>query len=160
MNYYQYRDEYYDYDYDGDNGGYDGDDDEDYGDDDSCYNYHYKYNDYDYDGDDGGDGADYDKDVSWAPAVLESRIIVINIMIMIMMRMIVMMMTMIRGHLLAFTRYCLYQYCMACIETKDGRGGGDTVLRNRVGDEEEEWGAQTKGVFANNSIDSCTKASN
>jgi len=39
-------------------------------------------------------------------------------------------------------------------------GGGNTVLRNRVGDEEGKWSAQTMGVFANNSIDSCTKASN
>jgi len=30
-------------------------------------------------------------------------------------------------------------------------------LPNGVGDEGEEWGAHTKGVFANNRIDLCTK---
>ena len=40
-----------------------------------------------------------------------------------------------------------------------GWSGGNTVLRNSVGDEGGWWGAQTKGVFANSSIDSCTKAS-
>jgi len=39
---------------------------------------------------------------------------------------------------------------------KKGWPGGNIVLRNSVGDEGEEWGAQTKGVFASNSIDSCT----
>jgi len=34
------------------------------------------------------------------------------------------------------------------------------MLRNSVSDEGAEWGAQTSGVFANNSIDYCTKASN
>jgi len=48
---------------------------------------------------------------------------------------------------------------MACVAIKYGRGG-NTILRNSVGGEGGEWGAQTKGVFANNSIDSCTKASN
>jgi len=38
--------------------------------------------------------------------------------------------------------------------------GGNTVLHNSVGDEGGERGAQTKGVFANTSIDSCTKAYN
>jgi len=38
--------------------------------------------------------------------------------------------------------------------------GGHIVLRNSVGGEGGERGAQTKGVFANHSIDSCTKASN
>ena len=38
--------------------------------------------------------------------------------------------------------------------------GGHIVLRNSVGGEGGERGAQTKGVFASNSIDSCTKASN
>jgi len=33
-------------------------------------------------------------------------------------------------------------------------------LRNGVGDEDGEWGAQIRWVFANNSIDSCIKASN
>jgi len=37
--------------------------------------------------------------------------------------------------------------------------GENTVLRNRVGDEGGEWGAYTKGVFANNDLHSCTKAS-
>jgi len=37
--------------------------------------------------------------------------------------------------------------------------GGKLYLRNSVGNEGGEWGAQTKGVFGNNSIDSCTKAS-
>jgi len=37
--------------------------------------------------------------------------------------------------------------------------GGKTVLRNSVVDEGGGCGAQTKGVFANNSIDSCRKAS-
>ena len=41
-----------------------------------------------------------------------------------------------------------------------GWSGGSTVLRNSVGDEGGEWGAQPKGVFAGDSIDSCTKASN
>jgi len=35
----------------------------------------------------------------------------------------------------------------------------NTILRNSVGDE-EGGGAQTTGVFANHSIDSCTQASN
>jgi len=35
---------------------------------------------------------------------------------------------------------------------------GNDVSRNRVGDEGVEVGAQTKRVFANNSIDSCTQA--
>jgi len=33
-------------------------------------------------------------------------------------------------------------------------------LRNSVGADGGEWGAHMKGVFANNGIDSCTKASN
>jgi len=37
--------------------------------------------------------------------------------------------------------------------------GGNTVLRNSVGSEGMEW-AQTRGVFANISVDSCTTASN
>jgi len=40
-----------------------------------------------------------------------------------------------------------------------GWSGGDTMLRNGVGDE-GGGGVQTRGVFANNSVDSCTKASN
>ena len=40
-----------------------------------------------------------------------------------------------------------------------GSSGGNTVLCDSVGDEGRKWGAQTKGVFAKNSIDSCTKAS-
>jgi len=32
-------------------------------------------------------------------------------------------------------------------------------MRSSVGDKGGEWGAQTKQVVANNSIDSCTKAS-
>jgi len=31
-------------------------------------------------------------------------------------------------------------------------------VRNSVGDERGGWGAQARGVFANNSIDSYTKA--
>ena len=34
-----------------------------------------------------------------------------------------------------------------------GWSGGNTISRNSVGDEGGEWGAQPKGVFANNSID-------
>jgi len=37
----------------------------------------------------------------------------------------------------------------------NGGRGGIHILRNRV---DGEGGAQTKGLFANNSIDSCTKA--
>jgi len=48
-------------------------------------------------------------------------------------------------------------YRMYC---NTGWSGGNTILRNGVGDEEGGWGAQTRGVFANNSIDSCTMASN
>ena len=40
-----------------------------------------------------------------------------------------------------------------------GWSGGNTVLRNGVGDEGRGWGAQTKQVFANNNIDSCIMAS-
>ena len=47
-------------------------------------------------------------------------------------------------------------YGMYC---NKGWSGGNTVLRNSVGDEGRGWGAQTKEVFANNRIDSCTKAS-
>jgi len=36
-----------------------------------------------------------------------------------------------------------------------GWPGENTILRNSVGGEGERWGAQTRGVFANNSIDSC-----
>ena len=39
-----------------------------------------------------------------------------------------------------------------------GRSGGNTVLRNSAGAEGGGWGAQTKWVLANNSIDSCAKA--
>ena len=48
-------------------------------------------------------------------------------------------------------------YGMYC---NKGWSKGNTVLRNSVCDEERGWGAQTKEVFANNSIDSGTKASN
>jgi len=41
-----------------------------------------------------------------------------------------------------------------------GWSGGTTILRNSVGNEGMEWGAQTRGVLADKSIDSCTKASN
>jgi len=42
-----------------------------------------------------------------------------------------------------------------------GWSGGNTILRTSVSDAGGEWGAQTKGgVFANNTMDSCTKASN
>jgi len=54
----------------------------------------------------------------------------------------------------AFTRYRHYQYCMACIAIKDCRGG--TLYCAIV------WamkgGGQTRGLFANNSIDLYTKA--
>jgi len=40
-----------------------------------------------------------------------------------------------------------------------GWSGGNTTLRNRVGDGGGEWGAHT-GALANNTIDSSTKASN
>jgi len=59
------------------------------------------------------------------------------------------------GQDLAFTRYCYYHYGMSCIAIKAVRGG-NTVLRNSV--EGGECGAPQKGVFANNSIDSCIKA--
>jgi len=62
-----------------------------------------------------------------------------------------------RGYCWAFTRYYYYQYCMAWIAITDG--GGNTVLRNSGGDEGGERGTHTKGLFAKNSIDSCTKAS-
>ena len=41
-----------------------------------------------------------------------------------------------------------------------GWSGGNTALRNRVGDEGGEWGAQTKRVFVKNIIDPRAKASN
>jgi len=41
-----------------------------------------------------------------------------------------------------------------------GWSGGNTASHNSVSDEGGEWGAQTKGVFGSNSIDSCAKASN
>jgi len=47
-------------------------------------------------------------------------------------------------------------YGMCC---NKGWSGGNTVLRNGVGDAERGWSAQTKQVFANNNIDSCTMAS-
>ena len=43
---------------------------------------------------------------------------------------------------------------------KKALSGGNTVLRNSVSDKGRQWSAQARGVFANNSIDSCTKASN
>jgi len=58
---------------------------------------------------------------------------------------------------LAFTRYCHYQYYMAYIAIKGGRGDiifCAMVCTVRGG----EGGAQTKGLFANNSIGSCTKS--
>ena len=48
-------------------------------------------------------------------------------------------------------------YGMYC---NTGWSGGSTVLRDNVGDEGGEWGVQPKEVFASDSIDSCTKASN
>jgi len=48
----------------------------------------------------------------------------------------------------------------AGIYCNTGCSGGNTVLRNSVGDAGGRWGAQTRGVFANNSISSWTKASN
>jgi len=42
-------------------------------------------------------------------------------------------------------------YGMYC---NQGWPGGNTVLRNSVGDEGAKCGAQTMGVFANNIIDS------
>jgi len=51
-----------------------------------------------------------------------------------------------RGRELAFTQHCHLPilYGMHC--NKGRSGGGDPVLRNSVGDEGGEWGAQTKGV--------------
>jgi len=40
---------------------------------------------------------------------------------------------------------------------KEG-SGGNNVSRNRVGNKVGEWGAQPKGVFAQNMIDSCTNS--
>ena len=40
---------------------------------------------------------------------------------------------------------------------KEG-SGGNNILRNRVGDKGGKWGAQSKGVFAQNIIDSCPKS--
>jgi len=36
--------------------------------------------------------------------------------------------------------------------------GGNHILRNSVSDKVGKWGAQPKGVFAQKTIDSCTKA--
>jgi len=47
-------------------------------------------------------------------------------------------------------------YDMYC---KKGWSWGHIVLRNSVGDVGGKWDAQTKGVFANNNIDSRIKAS-
>jgi len=41
-----------------------------------------------------------------------------------------------------------------------GWSGENTALRNRVGDAGGRWGAQTRGVFVNNGIDSWTKSAN
>jgi len=41
----------------------------------------------------------------------------------------------------------------------EGGSGGHKILRNSVGDEGGGWGAQTQGVFAQNIIDVCKKAS-
>ena len=49
----------------------------------------------------------------------------------------------------------LYSKC--CNKVWSGR---NSILRNSVGDEGGKWGAQTRGVFASNSIDSWTKGSN
>ena len=35
--------------------------------------------------------------------------------------------------------------------------GGNTILRDSVGDEGGEWRAQTRGLFTNNNVDYCTK---
>ena len=47
---------------------------------------------------------------------------------------------------------------MVCIAIKGGWGRGH-ILRNSAGDEVEEGGAQTKGLFAKKIIDMCTEAS-
>jgi len=47
-------------------------------------------------------------------------------------------------------------YGMYC---NTGWSGGNTVLRNSVGNEGWWWCDRTKGLFANDSIGSCTKAS-
>ena len=59
---------------------------------------------------------------------------------------------------LAFTQYCHYQHCMACIAMEDGRV--ETLYRAIVCATKCGGGAHTRGVFADNSMDSCTKASN
>jgi len=62
------------------------------------------------------------------------------------------------GDKLAFTQYCHYQYRMACIAMKGGRGDITycaMVWAMRGGED----GAQAKRLFANTSIDLCTKAS-
>jgi len=59
---------------------------------------------------------------------------------------------------LALTRYCHYQYYMAYIATKGGRG--DIIYCAIVwAMGGGEGSAQTKGLFATDSIDSCPKAS-
>jgi len=63
-----------------------------------------------------------------------------------------------RGGHLAFTRCCHDHYCMACIATKDGRE--ETLYCAIVWAMKGGGGAQTRGVFANYSIDFCIKASN
>ena len=59
---------------------------------------------------------------------------------------------------LSFGLYTIFPspilYGMYC---NTGWSGENTILRNSMGDE-GGGGAQTRGVFANNSIDSCTKA--
>jgi len=58
----------------------------------------------------------------------------------------------------AFTRYCHHQYHMAYIAIKGGQGDiiyCAIVWAMRGG----EGGTQTKELFANHSVDSCTKAS-
>jgi len=57
--------------------------------------------------------------------------------------------------MLACTRYRHYQYCMACIAIKDCRG--ETLYCAIVRAMKGGGGAQTRGVFANDSIDSYTK---
>jgi len=63
------------------------------------------------------------------------------------------------GSYLVFSRYCHYQYCIACIAIQGGRGWTldcAIVLAMKGGNGVPKQG----GVFANNSIESCTKALN